>query len=382
MKFNTICYVLLFVVAILPSHAQEESPPVKELKDLYTTNSDFRNTVDRMLDNVQQLPDGTANPWQGKSVNDLYSFLNEWFYFLPDAHNGLDRILKFSFLYYNNPDGMNFVLEEPGLSWTLSFVEERGKYMDSPESAKIIAKWLADPSLNNQDFVMPPEGFSSFNDFFIRDIKPGARPVAAVADESVLVSPADGIVNMIANELELDTEIPTKGRMTMSLNDLLNNSPHASRFVGGTALAVFLMPNNYHHYHAPVSGTVIESNENAGERLFGVPDLIDMVNKGNPGYDKDYSVFENFLHGYFIIETKDYGLVGMIPIGLQTVGSVIFEDGFQKISSRDEAVKIYKGQKLGHFAYGGSTVLLIFEKDKISSLTVQQGQRIGELKKN
>tara|TARA_R110001632_G_scaffold17219_2_gene54818 strand:+ start:734 stop:1873 length:1140 start_codon:yes stop_codon:yes gene_type:complete len=373
--------ICLFTILIIGfnSSAQDESLTVENLKDLYKNNKELRNTVDLMLENVHDLPNGNSNPWKDKSVDDLYNFLNDWFYFLPNTHNGLDRILKFSFLYYKNPDGMKFVLSEPGLSWTISFIEERGKFMDSPESAKIIEEWLSDNSLGNEDFVLPEDGFKSFNDFFTRDLKPGTRPVDDATDNSVLVSPADGIINMIANELELDTEIPTKGRMTMSLNSLLDNSKYAEKFIGGSAMAVFLMPDNYHHYHSPTAGKLVESKEEVGSRLFGMPDVLDMINNGNPGYNKDYSVFENFRHGYFIIETKKYGFIAMVPIGLQTVGSVVFENEFKEINSENPQ-QIYKGEKLGHFEYGGSTVLLIFEKGKLNSITVEQGQRIGKLK--
>lgn len=373
-----ICLLTIILIGFNLS-AQEESLPVKNLKSLYSNNKEFKKTINLMLENVHELPNGNPNPWKDKSVDDLYDFLNDWYYFLPNTHNGLDRILKFSFLYYKNPDGMKFVLSEPGLSWTILFIEERGKFMDSPESAKIIEEWLSDNSLGNEDFVLPEDGFKSFNDFFTRDLKPGTRPVDDATDNSVLVSPADGIINMIANELELDTEIPTKGRMTMSLNSLLDNSKYAEKFIGGSALAVFLMPDNYHHYHSPTAGKIVESKEEVGSRLFGMPDLLDMINNGNPGYNKDYSVFENFRHGYFIIETKNYGFIAMVPIGLQTVGSVVFENEFKEINSKNP-IQIYKGDKLGHFEYGGSTVLLIFEKGKLNSISVEQGQRIGKLK--
>lgn len=358
--------------------AQKDCPPVLRLKQLYTEQPEFRKTVDAMFQNLKDPKDGTPNPWKNKDVGDLYEFMNEWFYFLPNTHNGLDRIIEFSMLYYDNPQGMKFILEEPGLSWSNYFIEERGRFMDSPASAGIIGEWLADPTLKNDDYVLPENGFGSFNSFFTRDLKPGARAIDEMRDESVLVSPADGVVNMIVNELSIETEIPTKGRMAMSLNALLDSSEYARKFIGGTALAVFLMPHNYHHYHAPVSGMIVESREDVGDRLFGMPDILDMVNKGNPGYAKDYSVFENFRHGYFIIKTRQYGFVGMIPIGLQTVGSVVFEDKFRNIESGKEQ-KVYKGEKLGHFAYGGSTVLLIFEKGKLNSLSVRQGQRIAEL---
>ncbi|MBT8220648.1 MAG: phosphatidylserine decarboxylase [Bacteroidia bacterium] len=375
--FQLILLVLLFWNT---AQSQSLSPPVERLLQLYQKNSSFRTTIDRMFENVQPLPAGATNPWEGKGIGDLVSFMNEWFYYLPNAHDGLDRIIEFSFLYYKNPDGQNFILNEPGLSWSLFFIEEKGKFMDSRESAKNLQEWFDDPSLDHTDFVLPKQGFQSFNEFFTRDLVPGARPVDKVNNNSVLVSPADGIINVIENDLQLDTPIPTKANRTLHLNTILDYSPFASNFIGGTAMAVFLMPDNYHHFHAPIGGTIVESKESVGHRLFGMPDILAMFNDGNPGYNQDYSVFEHFRHGYFIIDTEEYGHVAMIPIGLQTIGSVIFEEHVKNVSP-DSEVKVYKGQKLGHFAYGGSTVLLLFEKDRIEALTIRQGQRIGQLKK-
>ena len=372
--------VLLYLLCILPFNvlAQKDAPPVKELKELYNNNPEFKSKADLMLENVHALADGSSNPWKNKDISDLYVFLNEWFYFLPSTTDGLDRILEFSFLYYKNPDGMKFILEEPGLSWSLQFIEERGRYMDSPASTKNVDEWLSDPKLNNEEFVLPLKGFKSFNDFFTRDLKPGARPVTAVNDNSVLVSPADGVINMINNDIRLNDEIPTKGGMSLNLNELLDSSKYSEKFVGGTAMAVFLLPTNYHHYHAPISGRVVESKQEVGDRLFGMPDILDIINDGNIAYNKDYSVFQNFRHGYFIFETEDFGHIAMIPIGLQTIGSVVFEEKYRDV--KDNApVEVYKGDKLGHFAYGGSTVLLLFEKNKLNAVSVQLGQKIGSL---
>ena len=381
MKTSILTLKLIGLFFLITSNlkAQQECAPVAKLKKMYSEDAAFKSTVDEMFLNIQEVTNGPPNPWKNKDFDDLCAFINEWFYFLPNTENGLDRILKFSFLYYKNPAGKKFILEEPGLSWTHYFIEERGKYMDSPASAKIVADWLSNPNIKNDDFELPKNGFSSFNDFFTRDLKPGARSIDEANDNSVLVSPADGIINMIANDLQLDTEIPTKGKMAMSLNALLDNSKYAKNFIGGSAMAVFLMPDNYHHYHAPTSGLIIESKEEVGDRLFGMPNILDMINNGNVGYGKDYSVFENFKHGYFIIETDKYGLIAMIPIGLQTIGSVVFQEKFKNINN-ENAKKVYKGEKLGHFAYGGSTVLLLFEKGKLNSLSVQQGQRIGNLR--
>ncbi|WP_420320374.1 phosphatidylserine decarboxylase [Flagellimonas sp.] len=379
-----ICvFAIFFSTGILNaqiSKLQTDSPPVRELREIYNGNPDFQKVVKEMFANLKDMPDGTLNPWRNKEMEDLYDFLNEWFYFLPNTKNGLDKIIEFSMLYYHNPHGMKFILEEPGLSWSFNFIEERGKFMDSPESAKGINKWLEDKSIKHEDFLMPLEGFNSFNEFFTRELKPGAREVDAINDNSILVSPADGVVNMINNDLKMETQIPTKGRMTLNLNALLADSKYAKKFVGGTAMAVFLKPDNYHHYHAPISGKVVEANEDVGNRLFGMPDIPDIINNGNIAYNKDYSVFEHFRHGYLVIKTEQHGYVAMIPIGLQTIGSVVFEEQFKLVEDAHPE-KIYKGQKVGHFAYGGSTVLLIFQKGALSSLTVEQGQRIGALKK-
>ncbi len=378
MKFKMLIYVLLCTCLPHKALAQQDSPPVQALKEIYTENVDFQIVVKEMFEHLQDMPDGTPNPWREKDIQDLYSFLNDWFYFLPSTTNGLDKIIEFSMLYYHNPYGMKFILEEPGYSWSLQFIEERGKFMDSPESVKGIAVWLNDQSIKHADFEMPLGGFTSFNDFFTRSLKPGARKIDGIDNNAVVVSPADGTINMINNDLKLDTQIPTKGQMTLNLNALLGNSSYAKEFVGGTALAVFLKPDNYHHYHAPVTGIVVESKEKVGDRLFGMPDIPDMINNGNVAYNKDYSVFENFKHGYVIIDTEEFGYVGMIPIGLQTIGSVVFEDHLKSVSD-EKPLKIYKGDKVGYFAYGGSTVLLIFQKGVFSAMNIQQGQQIGLL---
>lgn len=368
----------LFLLATPASARQEDSPPVAELRTMLDQQPPFREQLRNALDNLQDLPDGTPNPWRGKTEEDLLHFFNEWFYFLPTSENGLDRIVEFSMLYYQNPEGLKLILTEPGLGWTLKFVRARGAFMDSPASLSAVERWLSDAAINNDEYVVPEGGFSSFNDYFVRDLKPGRRPVAAPEDNSVLAAPADGIVQFINNDLALDSQIPTKGRATLDLKALLGGSDLAPQFVGGSALTTFLMPNDYHHYHAPVSGTVIEARETVGDRLFGAEDLIGMINNGNPGYNKDFSVFENFRHGYLVIDTEQHGLVAMIPIGLQTVGSVVFEDRFKHVEARSPQ-SIKKGEKVGHFAYGGSTVLLLFQKDRFSALSVKQGQKIATL---
>ena len=382
-KIFTACFVfLLFTCAnsVMAddrmNHAAQESPPVAKLKILLADDEKFRLNLESAIANVKPLPGNQPNPWEGKSIEDLYAFLNEWFYFLPNKENGLDRIMEFSLLYYKNPQGLAFINQQPGRSWALQFVEERGRFLDSIASLDGVKQWLEDSSINNEEFVVPADGYKSFNDYFVRDIKPGRRPVDSLENDSVVVSPADCIVNLINNEITAESGIALKGNMTLNISTLLGGSEFAQKFIGGSAYACFLMPDNYHHYHSPVAGTVVEASDSIGNKLFGSADLIGMVNRGNPGYNQDFSVFEEFKHGYLIIETESLGSVAMIPVGLQTVGSVVFRDKFKKVAALSP-VAIKKGEEVGHFAYGGSTVLLIFEKGKFNSLSVKQGQQIG-----
>src|SRR5579872_6240208 len=287
--------------------AQKDCPPVTKLKAIYTENSGFRHLMDSAFAHLQDLPDGSANYWKKKDMAALYSFLNQWYYEGPTAGNALDGILKFSQLYYHNPYGLRFINEEPGLSWTFFFVREHGKYMDSRESTGTIGRWLADSSLHNEEYVEPPGGYLSFNSFFTRSLKPGSRPVSRPDDHSVVVSPVDGIINWLDLDLKWDSALPIKGRMTMSVDQLLGQSAFAGRFVGGTALSVILMPTNYHHFHSPVSGRLVESRQDVGTILFG-SQLMDffMTPQG------DFSVFEKYKHGYFIFQTDAGGYVAMI----------------------------------------------------------------------
>jgi phosphatidylserine decarboxylase len=363
--------LIVLILCVLTAKAQTDCPPVVKLKSMYSDDAGFRELTDQMLANVQSLPDGSQNFWKGKNINDLYSFLNEWFYTLPGVSNGLDNIIKFSQLYFHNADGLRFVNEEPGRSWTIYFVSEQGKFMDSRRSTGGIPTWLKDSSLHNEEYVVPPGGYTSFNSFFARDLKPGMRSVARPKDDSVIDSPADGTVIWLNADLKLDTQLPVKGRMKLDLNQLLGNSTLSSHFVDGSAISIMLLPRNYHHFHAPVSGQLVESKLDVGNILFG-SQLMDYF---MTDYD-DFSVFENYKHGYFIFKTERYGYVAMIPVGLETIGSVVFENRVKNISKGKE-VMVQKGEKLGHFAYGGSLVFLLFEKGKFNFVSVQEGQQIG-----
>ncbi len=373
LSFNLLIFILFSVLCLSAAPSTENTPPnhgktaedvkpVKELRKIYQSDAKFRKLVDLMFQNVHKTREGKPNPWLGKNFDDLCAFFNEWYYFLPTTTNGLKYIRGFQIIYYKNIYGLKFVREEPGKSWLKQFSLARGQYMDSKESVASIPTWKKAPGIDMDEYIVPPGGFKSFNHFFIRDIKPGARPINSPGDDSVIVAPADCLIEILDLKLTAGTEIPLKGYLRLNAKNLLNQSKLADRFVGGTAVRCILEPTYYHHFHSPVTGIMVESDEN-------VPGLY---------YDsrEEFSVFEHFHRGYYIIKTKKYGHVAMIPVGLATVSSVTFEDKYKRVTPQ-APVPVRKGEKLGHFAYGGSLVILLFEPQRLTFIKALQGQRIG-----
>ncbi len=101
-----------------------------------------------------------------------------------------------------------------------------------------------------QEISEPVESYKSVADFFIRDLKPGQRPI-----ESQLVSPVDGRLRGV--EQISDTALLTQVKdRRFAIKKLLANDSGAQKYIAGTALTLYLAPHNYHHVHSPVSGTI------------------------------------------------------------------------------------------------------------------------------
>ena len=317
---------------------------------------------------------------KSEALDNLCNFFKDWYEWNPSLQTGLEYIQKFSWLYYENQDGLDFVTTGMGFLMTLAFVKLNGTKMDSSASKALVDKWIDQIGKEEMSkYIIPEGGYKNFNEFFARELKT-PRTISSPDDESIVVSPADAIVNMIDDSLTVSKKLDVKTQK-LSVEELLDNSPHASSFEGGTAISNILMPTVYHRYHAPVSGQVIESNEDVTGIYFGIQDFPKLINGGNVGYGYDYSIFEHFRRGYLIIETKDYGKVAMIPVGLNTITSGIFHSKFKKIGSGDKTHEIKKGEEVGYFQYGGSLNILLFEKGVFPAIRIPQGQMIGTMNK-
>ena len=410
-KLKTLYAIALFLVLSIVSislNAQrktnnEYDPVVRELEDLYNSNNHFKQLMDNALASAVPTPDGwSSDPndstklfkWTDKDFNDLLDFFQNWLRFVPSPTNGMDYYVVLYGLCYNNVNAIKFVSTEPGLSWTKKYVNARGDYMDSKESIndniKTMNAWKK--TLGNAWDNFEPlhsksegyEGYITFNEFFTRNLKDSTiRPVSEPDDPGILVSPADGLINVINENLNTESKIHTKYDEYLNVDQLLGGSEYAKYFIGGTATGTVLLPPDYHHYHSPAEGQIVEANavDSEGGVYFGMDgQFFTYKNNSNVGgYMSDYGVFSVYHRGYYIIKTEKFGYIAMIAVGLDDISSINFEEKFKPEVVTKQHVNVKKGERIGHFAYGGSTVILLFESGVLDGLKLKQGAQIGVL---
>jgi phosphatidylserine decarboxylase len=121
--------------------------------------------------------------------------------------------------------------------------------------------------VNVEEILLPvPDGFESFNTFFVRELTIDARPIAAGAD--IIVSPADGTVSA-AGAIDQNQIFQAKG-LRYSLSDLLaTDTSQAETYANGAFATIYLAPYNYHRVHAPLDGELIAARYVPGD-LFSV----------------------------------------------------------------------------------------------------------------
>ena len=222
--------------------------------------------------------------------------------------------------------------------------------------------------------------YASFNDFFTRQLKPEARTWHV--DAAHIISPVDGAISRIGRLAGADL-IQAKGRR-YGLRQLLAADDKASeRFKEGCYATLYLSPRDYHRVHMPATGRLIKS--------IYVPGRLFAVNKASVrGVDHLFAVNERFIS---LFETEA-GLLAQIMVGAIFVGGLqtVWLGEITPAKKRELTVREYKdreiilqqGQEFGQFNMG-STVILIFEKDKIEWLknlkandAVQVGQILGK----
>lgn len=330
------------------------SDVVRELVDLLDEDAGLRRQVE---DALRDRDDRPGDFWRDVTLDRFFQFFDEWRSCLPMIEHEQTFLNDF-LTFHRTPKALALVREPPLAQWLNRFAKARGAFLDSDASVDMIAHWCRHPAIRLADFVVPEGGFRSFNEFFTRKVKPGARPIASPDDDAVLTSPADAAVQAPL-ALDPETLLEVKGKR-LRLDDLLSRDPFAAEFRDGTAMVLFLDVQDYHRFHAPAAGRIVREVK-IGGMCFGCDEY--------PG-----QFFTEHHRGFFVFETR-FGLVGMVTVGIATVSSV------RHLRAAGEAVS--KGDELGYFAYGGSAILLLFPRgratldERAMNEHVLMGEKIG-----
>ncbi len=262
-------------------------------------------------------------------------------------------------IIYKNRAGESIVEKVPGEFWlkwlyttsagdiflnTLikrKFISEYyGLLMNKENSTGRIDGFVKEFDIDMSQFV--EQDYKHFNDFFYRKIKNGAREINL--DTNTVVSPSDGKIIVLENISE-DGNYFIKGDR-YSLKEHFANHFDYKKFEDGSAVIVRLAPADYHRFHFPVDGEVSKCVTVEGD-YFSVSPIA--VLKNLRYFFMNKRTLTN-------IKTENFGEIMYSDIGATMVGSIIqtFKEG-----------QVKKADEKGYFAFGGSSIILFFQKDKV-----------------
>ena len=327
---------------------------------------------------AQVNPDLNTNPV--RSVEELYDFLDwaticmPWNVLTdvsyPTLYESIDQSIDYIWFLLDQPleeledKGYYYpVLEyhEPIATWLRDYSVEWGSFLSTEESWNDIyyQRVKSDPSMNMQHgWYADTNVWHSFNEWFSRYLTdPSVRPIA----DSTVVSPADakpqGIWDIDENGDFVHHEgVVIKSASFTSVSQLIGpDSRYADAFRGGTLTHTFLDVNDYHRYHFPVSGTIVEMTKIPADNGVGGIVLWD-EGKGRYILDCDIPGWQMIeTRDCVIIDTEEYGFVAVLPIGMSQICSCNWEEGLE-VGSRVE-----KGDPMGYFLFGGSDIVMVFQ---------------------
>lgn len=248
-----------------------------------------------------------------------------------------EKWLRFA---YENPAGRFFV-------WLLArraiFSRWYGRKMNKTASSLRIFPFITAYNIDVDEFAKSPFDYKTFNEFFYRALKPGARPIAA--GDEVAVFPADGR-HLGFGDVAAADGFYVKGA-TFTLAELFGDQELAQKFAGGAMIISRLCPVDYHRFHFPVSGVPSESRQIDGWLYSVSPVAL--------RHNLRYLVANK--REVTLIESPHHGTVAMIEVGATNVGSI--RQSF--VPGRP----VQKGDEKGFFAFGGSCVITVFQRHRI-----------------
>ena len=221
----------------------------------------------------------------------------------------------------------------------------QGIKFDDPSSKKLIPEFIRYHGIPMEEILKPIEEFATFNEFFYRELKPGSRPIKEVENPSIIVSPADCRCN-VYTEVNEATRVWIKGK-NFSIPDLLDDVELGLYFQDGSIVLCRLAPQDYHRFHSPIDGKVLSVSTITGQYYTVNPMAV----------RQNIDVLTENLRVIYLLESQLYGKIALAAVGALLVGSI-------KVT-KTAGKEVKKGEELGYFAFGGSTIVTIFKKGDV-----------------
>lgn len=219
-----------------------------------------------------------------------------------------------------------------------------GWKMNKRRSALKIIPFIAEYDIDVDEFAKRAFDYRNFNEFFYRSLKPESRPINPDANTAVL--PADGRHLAFPNVDAADGFYVKGAKFTLA--ELLGDAALAEKFAGGSMLISRLCPVDYHRFHFPVAGQPGESRLINGW-LYSVSPIA---------LQRNIRYLVENKRMITLVESPVFGTVAMIEVGATNVGTI------KQTYVDDRAVA--KGEEKGFFAFGGSCVITVFLKGRIT----------------
>ena len=386
-KITALILVLLLALSALTAWA-EPAPVLEEipqsevslsLQQLLEADPDLMALMEKSIAAAAKInPDPDTNPV--RNVEDFYELL-DWAAICmpwnvlkdasyPSLYESIDQSVDYIWFLLDQPlpelEGKGYYYptlqyHEPIASWSKEYSDEWGKFLNTEDSWNDIyyQKIKNDPSMNmDKGWYADTNVWHTFNEWFSRHlIDPSVRPIA----DSTVVAPADSkpqgiwLIDESGNLVQKEG-VNIKSANFISIEQLIGpDSAYADAFKGGTVTHTFLDVNDYHRYHFPVSGTIAELRKIPAVNGAGG------ITVWNPELKK--YILEDAIPGWQMIETRDcvvidteeYGLVAVLPIGMSQICSCNWEEGLEV------GQKVKKGDPMGYFLFGGSDIVMVFQ---------------------
>lgn len=309
-------------------------------------------------------------PWQTMDIGEDASFFRRidqnigYFYYLIDQP--IEALKERGYWYPS-------LQYEPRIAaWLVEYNKAWGEWLSGSDSwndsyynlARTDARFELDT-----DRYESPDNWHSWNDFFARRLRAGLRD-DVITGLRRFVSPSDGVL----------MEMPVKTVSADNLQDLLGDSPYAARFANGEAIHIVLDVFDYHRFHAPCEGRVVESKIIPGIHAGGGVIIWDEA-QGRYRYDSlgatGFQALET--RGILILDTHDFGYIALIAVGIQQVSSVQWTEKLSAISGQYSDISLRQGEEIGCFQFGGSDIIMLFEPGKAPAFEMGKTVKVGDM---